>query len=58
MKILDIFLILAAIALLVTSYFTVNAELKALVTFCATMCGAVFGARWGGRIHKKNLENK
>ncbi len=58
MKILDIFLILATIALLVISYFIVNAELKTLVSLCATIFGAMFGARWGGRIHKKNLENK
>ncbi|MBR4924949.1 MAG: hypothetical protein IKZ61_04270 [Prevotella sp.] len=58
MKALDILLIICAMALLVVSYFIGNAELKALITFCAIMCGVGFGARWGGRQHQKNQENK
>jgi len=61
MKVLDILLIIATIALLAASYYVYrsgNAELGALVSFCACICGAVFGARWGGRLYKKNQENK
>ena len=56
MKVLDYILIICAIALLVASYFVYssgNAELGALVTFCATLCSAIFGARLGGRVYKK-----
>ena len=58
MKALDYFLLICVIAFLVISYFVENAELKALVTFGATACGAVLGGRWGGRQYKKNQENK
>ena len=61
MKALDFFLIICAIALLGLSNFLNakgNAELAALVNFCAIVCGATFGARIVGRIHKKNQENK
>ena len=61
MKALDYFLILCAIALLGIAYYISkkgNLELAALVNFCAYICGAVGGARLGGRIHKKNQENK
>ena len=57
MKLLDYILIFSAIALLIASYYVysyANAELGALVSFCDTICGAVFGARLGGRIYKKN----
>ena len=61
MKVLDILLIVAAIALLVAGYYAYRssqAELGAIVNLCACMCGGVFGARWGGRQYKKNQENK
>ena len=61
MKILDYFLIVCVIALLILSYYVYssgNAELGALVTFCATICGAAFGTRLGGRIYKKNQKNQ
>ena len=61
MKVLDILLIVAAIALLVASYFVYRsgqAEFGAMVTLCACLCGGVLGARWGGRQYKKNQENK
>ena len=61
MKALDYLLIICAIALLGLSYFfhtKGNYELAALVNLCAFMCGSVGGARIGGRIHKKNQENK
>ncbi|MBR6978378.1 MAG: hypothetical protein IKH88_00920 [Prevotella sp.] len=61
MKTIDILLIVVAIALLVASYYVYrsgNAELGAIVSFGACLCGAAFGARWGGRQYKKNQENK
>jgi hypothetical protein len=61
MKVLDILLIICAIVLLAISYYVYslgNAELGALVSFCAVVCGVTFGARWGERLHKKNQENK
>ncbi len=61
MKALDYFLLICAIALLGVAYYittTGNFKLAALVNFCAFMCGSVGGARIGGRIHKKNQENK
>ncbi len=61
MKALDYLLFFGAIALLGLSYFfhtKGNYELSALVNLCACVCGGVGGARIGGRIHKKNQENK
>ena len=61
MKALDYFLLFCTIALLGVSYFLNtkgNFELAALVNFCAYACGVVFGSRVGGRIYKKNQENK
>jgi len=61
MKALDYFLIISALMLLGISYYTMkqgNYEIAALINFCAYVCGAVWGTRIGGRIHKKNQENK
>ena len=61
MKALDYFLLICAIALLGVAYYittTGNLKLAALVNFCAYACGVVFGSRVGGRIYKKNHENK
>ncbi len=61
MKALDYFLVICAIALLSVAYYISqkgNFKLAALVNFCAYICGAVGGARLGGRIHRKNQENK
>jgi len=60
MRALDYFLIICAILLLGISYYNMtkgNYELATLINFCAYVCGAVWGARIGGRIHKKN-QNK
>ena len=61
MKALDYLLLLGAVAFLVASYFVNSAgniELASLMSLCATICGCIFGGRLGGRIHKKNQENK
>ena len=61
MKVLDYFLFICAIALLGVAYYittTGNFKLAALVNFCAYICGTVAGIRIGGRIYKKNHENK
>mgnify|MGYP006916296250 CR=1 FL=1 len=61
MKALDYFLLICAIALLGIAYYHTtagNIKLAALVNFCAFVCGTVAGTRIGGRIHKKNQENK
>ena len=61
MKAFDILLILCAIAFLAVSYFVYrdgSAEMGALVSLVAILCGVAFGARMGGRLHKKNKENK
>lgn len=61
MKVLDFLLIIGAISLLIASYYLYSggkAELGALATFFATLCGGVFGARQGGRIYKKNHDKK
>ena len=60
MKALDYFLIFCTIVLLGISYYSMtkgNYGLAALINICAYACGAVWGARIGGRIHKKN-QNK
>ena len=61
MKALDYFLMICAIALLGVAYYlttTGNIKLATLVNFCAFVLGSVSGARIGGRIYKKNQENK
>lgn len=58
MKLSDILFIICAIILLVISYFVDNLELKSLISFCAIMCGGLFGARIGVRIYKKNNDEK
>ena len=61
MKALDYFLLICAIALLGVAYYlttTGNIKLAALVNFCALVLGGVSGSRIGGRIYKKNQENK
>ena len=61
MKALDYFLLLCTIALLGVSYFLNtkgNFGLAAIVNLCAFVCGGVLGSRIGGRIYKKNQENK
>jgi len=61
MKVLDYFLILCVSALLGVAYFFhTNGDFKlaAIANFCAFVCGAAVGARVGGRIYKKNQENK
>ena len=55
MKLLDYLLILCAIALIVAGYYVSdagNAALAAVVNFCASLCGAVFGVRLGKRLRK------
>ena len=55
MKLLDYLLILCAIALIVAGYYVSdagNAELAAVVNFCASMCGVAFGVRLGKRLRK------
>ena len=61
MKAFDIILILCAFVLLAVSYFVYrdgSAEMGALVSLGAILCSVAFGARMGGRLHKKNKENK
>ena len=61
MRILDLLLIICAIALLIASYYFYSdskLELGALMTFFAVLCGGLFGARIGGRIYKKRNNNK
>ena len=61
MKALDYLLIICTVALLGIAYFfhtKGNYELTALANFCAFMCGVALGARIGGRVRKKNQENK
>ncbi len=61
MKALDYFLILCTIILLGISYYMMTIdqnEVAALVNLCAYACGIPVGVRIGGRIYKKNQENK
>ncbi|MBQ7426114.1 MAG: hypothetical protein IJV20_02545 [Prevotella sp.] len=61
MKALEYFLLFCAIVLLAVSYYLStegNFKVAALVNFCALICGSVAGTRIGGRIYKKNQENK
>jgi hypothetical protein len=61
MKALDYFLLICAITLLGVAYYlttTGNIKFAALVNFCAFVLGGVSGSRIGGRIYKKNQENK
>ena len=61
MKALDYFLIFCTIVLLGVSYYLMTIDqtkVAALVNFGAYACGVALGARIGGRIYKKNQENK
>ena len=61
MKALEYFLLFCAIVLLAVSYYLStegNFKVAALVNFYAFICGTVAGTRIGGRIYKKNQENK
>jgi uncharacterized membrane protein YfcA len=58
---LDYFLFIFALVLLGVAYYLFTKgdfKLAALVNFCAFVLGTVSGSRIGGRIHKKNQENK
>lgn len=59
MKVLDIFLIICALAWLGVAYYfhtKENFELAAIFNFCAIACGIALGSRIGGRVRKKNQE--
>ena len=58
MKASDYLLIVVVLAFLVASYLTGNPEGKAGWNVLAVLCSAWFGSRIGGRIYKKNHENK
>ena len=61
MKVLDYFLIICTIALLGISYYLMTIDqyaAAAIVNIGAYACGVPLGARIGGRIYKKNQENK
>ena len=61
MKALDYFLILCTLVLLGISYYLMTIDqhaASAIVNIAAYACGVAVGARIGGRIHKKNRENK
>ena len=61
MKALDYFLIICTIALLGISYYLMTIDQHAgaaIVNIGAYACGIPVGARIGGRIYKKNQENK
>ena len=61
MKALDYFLIICTIVLLGISYYLMTIDQHAasgIVNIAAYACGVPLGARIGGRIYKKNQENK
>jgi hypothetical protein len=61
MKALDYFLLIGIAVFLIAAYSATSAgkaELGFTLTLCATVYGILYGIRVGGRIHKKNLENK
>ena len=54
MKVLDYLLLVCAIAICVANFFVYSP----FFTLIACLCGGVLGGRIGGRIYKKNQENK
>ena len=61
MKALDYFLLVCAIVLLCVAFYLATQDqfrTAAIVNICAYVCGVVSGTRIGGRIYKKNQENK
>ena len=57
MKVADILFFIAAIAFIIAVYYADSPEARALLTFCANMCGVAFGVRFGLRL-RNNQDNK
>ena len=61
MKALDYFLIVCMVALLCVAYYLVTIDhfkTAGIINLCAYVGSVVLSARIGGRIYKKNQENK